>query len=174
MANNKIYKNIDALAPVKKVLDEVGQALSDSTRTIKTSDIPEILGAVAGGTVGVGTGLALVSTAGLSGVSAAGLASGLATLGSVIGGGMLAGIFVAGAPMAILGTAGYGLIASRNKKKLKQYKETLFQEAVRKHDAIIRELNDKVNMADDRQSYLESLNFMLRQIVKDLEMDLAA
>jgi hypothetical protein len=98
----------------------------------------------------------------------------LATLGALIGGGMLAGIFVAGAPMAALGVGGYALISRRNKIKLKQFKEELIQEASKKHDAIVRELKQKIDLVEDRVNYLESLEILLQRIVKDLELDLAA
>jgi len=168
-----IYKNLDALEPVKKVLTEADEALKDNRRTINTSGMPEVLGAVAGGAIGVGAGLTLVSTLGVAGLGAAGITSGLATLGAIVGGGMVAGIFVAGAPMAILGVSGYALMSHQNKKKLMQAKEALHQEAIRKHDAIIRELNDKINLTEERGQYLGALNILLQQIIKDLEADLA-
>ena len=172
MSNKQIYKNLDALEPIKNILAETDEALNDKSRTIKTSEMPEILGAIAGGAVGVGAGLTLVSVAGISGFSAVGITSGLATLGTVLGGGMVAGIFVAGAPMAILGVGGYSLISRRNKKKLKQAKEALLQEALQRHDAIIREMNQKINVTEERTTYLNSLNILLQQVVKDLEADL--
>ena len=155
------------------VVAEANAALQDKSRTIKTSEIPELLGAIAGGSVGVGAGFAIVSAAGYTGLSAAGLTSGLATLGALVGGGMAAGIFVAGLPMALLGVFGYGLLSRRNKRKLKQLKEALLQEAIKKHDVIIRELNQKVDLANDRTTYLESLNVLLQRAVQDLETDLA-
>lgn len=172
MSNKQIYKNLDALEPIKKTLDETEKALNDKSRTIKTSEMPEILGAIAGGAVGVGAGLTLVSVAGISGFSAVGITSGLATLGAILGGGMVAGIFVAGAPMAILSIGGYSLISHRNKKKLKQAKEALLQEALRGHDAIIREMNQKINVTEERTTYLNTLNILLQQAIKDLEADL--
>ncbi len=172
MSNKQIYKNLDALEPIKNTLAETDKALNDKNRTIKTSEMPEILGAIAGGAVGVGAGLTLVSVAGISGFSAVGITSGLAALGTVLGGGMVAGIFVAGAPMAILGVGGYSLLSRRNKKKLKQAKEALLQEALRGHDAIIREINQKINVTEERTTYLNSLNILLQQVIKDLEADL--
>lgn len=168
-----IYKNIKSLSPLMGVMGEANAALQDKSRTIKTSEIPELLGAIAGGSVGVGAGFAIVSAAGYTGLSAAGITSGLATLGALVGGGMAAGIFVAGLPMALLGIFGYGLLSRRNKRKLKQLKEALLQEAIKKHDAIIRELNQKANLAEDRMTYLESLNILLQRAVQDLEADLA-
>lgn len=168
----QIYKNLGALEPIKKILAEADKAVNDKNRTIETSDIPEILGGIAGGTIGVGIGLTLVYASGVAGLSAVGITTGLATLGTLIGGGMVAGIFVAAAPMAALGVAGYAVLAERNKRKLLQAKEVLFQEAIRKHDAILREINEKVNLSEERNRYLGSLNVLLRQIIDDLRKDL--
>ncbi|MEZ4728053.1 MAG: hypothetical protein R3E79_13060 [Caldilineaceae bacterium] len=169
---DQIYKNLGALEPIKRILAEADKAINESSRTIETSDIPEVLGGLAGGSIGVGIGYVLVSTSGVAGVSAAGITSGLATLGAVVGGGMIAGVFVAAAPMAVLGMTGYALLSERNKRRLTQVKEALFQEAVRKHDAIIRELNQKVEFSQERNRYLDSLNILLRQVIEDLKKDL--
>ena len=169
---DQIYKNLGALEPIKRILAEADKAIHENSRTIETSDIPEVLGGIAGGTLGVGIGYALVSTSGVAGVSAAGITSGLATLGALTGGGMVAGIFVAAAPMAILGVTGYALLSGRNKRRLTQAKEALFQAAVRKHDAIIRELNHKVELSQERNRYLDSLNILLQQVIADLKKDL--
>jgi len=168
----QIYQNIAALEPVKRILEEADKALNDSGRTIATSDIPEVLGGIAGGAIGVGVGLTLVYASGVAGVSAAGITSGLATLGAIIGGGMLAGVFVAAAPMAALGVAGYAVVAKRNKNRLWQTKEALFQDALRKHDAILRELDNRINQSEERNRYLDSLNVLLQRVIEDLRKDL--
>src|SRR5690606_2000281 len=124
--------------------------LNDRGRTIATSDIPEVLGGIAGGASRHGVGLTLIYTSGVAGVSAAGITAGLATLGAIIGGGMTAGIFVAAAPMAGLGVAGYAVVAKRNKNRLWQTKEALFQEALQKHDTILRELDNRINQSEER------------------------
>lgn len=168
----QIYKNLGALEPIKRILAEADKAIQENSRNIETSDIPEVLGGIAGGAIGVGIGYTLVSTSGIAGLSAVGITSGLATLGALAGGGMIAGVFVAAAPMAVLGVTGYALLAGRNRRRLTQAKEALFQEAVRKHDAILRELNQKVELSQERNRYLDSLNILLRQVIGDLKKDL--
>ena len=114
MRKNLIYKNLPALEPVKKILKEANEALQDTGRTIASSSMPEVLGAIAGGTAGVGAGLVMVYAAGsVVGFSAAGITSGLAALGAILGGGMAAGIAVAAAPAAALGATGYALVVRR-------------------------------------------------------------
>lgn len=170
----KIYQSVEALEPIQKVFNEVDEALKDKHRTIKTSGMPEILGALAGGGVGVGVGLTFISVAGsVAGFSAAGITSGLAALGSLVGGGMLAGVFVAGAIPIAIGTGGYQLIKHRNKKKLEETKQVFLEEALRRHDAINRELKPSAYVSIERTEYLNSLNILLRQIIKDLQSDLS-
>lgn len=168
-----IYRGLKALGPVKKVLEEAGRAVTDKSRTIKTSEIPEILGAVAGAAAGIGIGVAAVSTAGVvGGLGAAGITSGLATLGGILGGGMVAGIFVAGSPMALLGVGGYAVLHLRNKHKLVEAKGALLKDALLKHDAIVTELDAKVGLTEDRADYLNRLNILLREIIDNLKEDL--
>ncbi|HAQ07195.1 MAG TPA: hypothetical protein DCR24_06615 [Bacillus bacterium] len=174
MPKNLLYKNIEALEPINKVINEAGAAVKDKTRTIKTSDIPEVLGAVAGIGVGGAAGLGLLSMLGMSGLSAVGITTGLATAGSIVGGGMVAGIGVLAAPAVLLGVGGYALLSAAKKKKLVQAKEALLQEAIRKHDAIIRELKSDLNQTQERVEYLNSLNTLLTGAIKDLRADLAA
>ncbi|OBZ09044.1 hypothetical protein A8L34_23140 [Bacillus sp. FJAT-27264] len=168
-----LYKNTEALIPIQKIVTEAGAAVSDKARTIKTSDIPEVLGAVAGIGVGGAAGFGLLTILGVSGLSAAGITSGLATAGAVIGGGMVAGIGVLAAPAVILGVGGYALLSSNKKKRLVQTKEMLLQEALKKHDAIIRELKNNLNQTQERLEYLNTLNILLQGAIKDLKADLA-
>ena len=69
---------------------------------------------------------------GVTGLSAAGIASGLATAGSIVGGGMAAGVFVLAAPVALLAGGGVALNAARRRKTIKTGKGRLYQEALRK------------------------------------------
>jgi hypothetical protein len=101
--SDKIYRSLGALVPVRKVLDEASAALTDQTRTLLSSGVPEVLGAVAGVGVGTAAGALIVGAGAASGVTgAAALTSGLAAAGSIIGGGMLAGVGVVAAPAVVL------------------------------------------------------------------------
>lgn len=72
--------------------------------------ISEGIGAVGGGVLGLGSVTAVVSSLGVAGLSAAGITSGLAALGAIVGGGMAAGITVAAAIPVAAAVAGYGTI----------------------------------------------------------------
>ena len=85
------------------------------------NDYPGITEGVASA-VGSGLGAAASFGAlyglGVTGLSGAGITSGLAAAGSLIGGGMVAGIGVLAAPIAILGIGGYALAKKRKNAKL--------------------------------------------------------
>lgn len=53
------------------------------------------------------------------GLSTADITSGLAAAGTVVGGGMTAGIFMLAAPIVVLGAGGVNIASSIKNKKLK-------------------------------------------------------
>lgn len=78
----------------------------------------EGLGALVGAASGGAIALTALSSLGVAGLSAAGITSGLATAGALIGDGMVAGIGVLAAPIALLGIGGYALANRRKKAKM--------------------------------------------------------
>jgi len=168
-----IYKNISALAPVEKLVNEAGEALADPTR-IKSDDgqLNEALGLAGGVGTGGAIGFAALYFGGTAGLSAVGISTGLATAGSLIGGGMAAGIGVLAAPAVILGVGGYAIISRRNVKKLIQRKEMLMQEILRKQNSVAEELKEENARNSERASYLSRLNTLLQQAIIDLRSDL--
>jgi hypothetical protein len=171
---NIYYKNMYELKPIETVINEASKAVEESDRIISSSDIPEILGAATGLGSGGFIGFAALYYAGVPGPSAVGITSGLATAGSIVGGGMTAGIGVLAAPAVVLGIGGYALLSRRKKKKLMEKKEILLHQAMQKHNAIIRLLRVEVNVNKERLEYLTSLNKVLQGIIADLKADLAA
>ena len=85
---------------------------------------------------------------------------------------MVAGIFVLAAPVVILAAGGVGVASHLKHKQLKQEKERLYQEALKKHEAIIKALKEEVNADKERLDYLQSLNILLTQAIKELKYDL--
>lgn len=170
---NMNFQSVDALQPVVNVVNEAAAAVDDPTRTIKESAIPEVLaGALGAGMGGVISFASLYGLGSVVGLSAAGITSGLATAGSLVGGGMVAGVFVLAAPVAILAAGGVGVASRLKSKQLKQEKERLYKEALKKHQAIIQALKEEVNATKERIDYLQSLNILLTQSIKDLRQDL--
>lgn len=167
-----VFQNVESLQQVVNVVNEASAALNDSKRTIRESAIPEVLtGALGAGIGGVGSFVALYGL-GTVGLSAAGITSGLAAAGSIVGGGMVAGVFVLAVPIAACAAGGVGIAAHLKNKQLRQEKERLYKEAIVKHEAIIKALKDEVDADKERLDYLQSLNILLQQAVKDLRNDL--
>lgn len=173
------FQSVDSLQPVVNVVNEAAAALNDPKRTIRESAIPEVLtGAVGAGVGGVISFTALYGL-GSVGLSAAGITSGLATAGgsvsALIGGAlspMVTGIFVLAAPVAVLAAGGVGVASHLKHKQLKQEKERLYQEVLKKHQAIIKAQKAALNENRERQNYLASLNLLLTRALKDLKHDL--
>lgn len=170
---NMNFQSLDALKTVQKVLDEADAALNDKSRTIAQSAIPEVLaGALGMGTGGIVSFAALYFGGSVVGLSAAGITSGLAAAGALVGGGMAAGVAVLAAPVAILGAGSVGIASYVKNKKLKAAKELCYNEAVKKQNAIIRALRDETHADKERIDYLNSLNTLLQSAIKDLKQDL--
>lgn len=166
------FKTVDSLQYVVNVINDASRALNDKRRTIRESAISEVLtGALGAGVGGIGSFMALYGL-GTTGLSAAGITSGLATAGSIVGGGMAAGVFVLAVPVVALAATGVGIASHRRDKLLREEKERLYQEAIKKHQAIMQALKDEADADKDRIDYLQSLNILLRQAIKDLKKDL--
>lgn len=167
-----IFQSVESLQQVVNVVNEAAFALNDKSRTIRESAIPEVLaGALGAGIGGVGSFAALYGL-GVVGLSAAGITSGLAAAGAMVGGGMVAGVFVLAAPVAALAAGGVGVAAHLKNKQLRQEKERLYTEALKKHEAIIKALKEEADADKERLDYLQSLNILLTQAIKDLKKDL--
>jgi len=166
------FRSIDSLQPVVNVINEAGAALGDKSRTILNSAIPEVLAGAAGAGIGGAGSFALLYGLGTVGLSAAGITSGLAAAGAVIGGGMVAGVFVLAAPVAVLAAAGVGVAGSVKRKQLDQEKRRLYEEALRKHNAIIAALQEEADESKERMDYLNGLNILLQRAIHDLDDDL--
>ena len=76
------------------------------------------------------------------------------------------------APVAILAAGGVGVASHLKNKQLRQEKERIYKEALAKHQAIIKLLEEEKDATQERLDYLQSLNIMLKQAIKDLGKDL--
>ena len=167
------FQSVEALQQVVNVVNEAAAAVSDKSRTIRESAIPDVLmGALGAGIGGIGSFAALYGLGSVVGLSAAGITSGLAAAGSLVGGGMVAGVFVLAAPVAVLAAGGVGLASHLKNKQLRQEKERLYKEALAKHQAIIKALKDEAEADKERLDYLQSLNILLARAIDDLKADL--
>ena len=172
MKKEQVFQNVESLQQVVNVINEASAALNDKTRTMRESAIPEVLaGALGAGVGGIGSFAALYGL-GTVGLSAAGITSGLAAAGSIVGGGMVAGVFVLAAPAVVLAGGAILLASNLKNNQLKQEKERLYKEALQKHEAIIQALKAEMDADKERLDYLQSLNILLTQAIKDLKNDL--
>ena len=156
---NMNFQSVESLQSIVNVVNEAAAAVNDKKRTIRESAIPEVLAAL----YGLGS---------VVGLSAAGITSGLAAAGGIVGGGMVAGIFVLAAPVAVLGGVGVGVASHLKNKQLRQEKERLYKEALSKHDSIIKALKEEADADKERINYLQSLNILLQRAITDLQKDL--
>lgn len=168
------FKNNAALDPVRRTVNEAKKALDDKTRTIESSDIPEVLGGALGAAGGGAISFAALYALGTVGLSAAGMTSALATAGAIVGGGMAAGVGVLAAPVAILGIGATVLVSRHNKKKLAQVKEQILQDAIKARDGVLRELQSDVEKSKGRIDELTALNALLQRAVEELRADVRA
>lgn len=173
MAQKKNYQNLAALVPVERILSEASAALQQKTRTLASSSIPDVLGAVAGTVAGGAASAAWIGAAAVTGTSgAAALTSGLAGVGAVVGGGMVAGLAVAALPVAALAVGGYALVNRRNHKILMARERALLQEAMLKQQEIIDQLQNEMDLSRERRDYLERLVIVLGDAIKRMQEDL--
>lgn len=176
---NMKFQSVEALQQVVNVVNEAAEALNDTSRTIRESAIPEVLAGALGASVGGVISFGALYGLGTVGLSAVGISTGLKAAGlavsTVVGGAispMVAGIFVLALPVAGLAATGVGVAAHLKNKQLKQEKERLYKEALKKHQAIIQALKKEANATKERLDYLQSLNVLLTQAIKDLKKDL--
>ena len=157
-----VFKNVESLQQVINVINEAAAASNDKRKTISESSIPEVLTGALGASIGgVGSFVALYGL-GTVGLSAVGITSGLAAAGSIVGGGTV----------AILATGGVGVASHLKNKQLRQEKERIYREVLVKHQAIIKLLEEEKDAVQERLDYLQSLNILLQQAIKDLSKDL--
>ena len=90
-----------------KALSVIGYYRFSKISNTQKESVSEAIGAATGGVVGMAGSIAAVTASGVAGLSATGVATGLAALGM---GSMVAGIGVVAAIPCAVGLAGYGLI----------------------------------------------------------------
>lgn len=173
------FQSVEALQQVVNVVNEAAAALDDPKRTIRESAIPEVLAGALGAGAGGAISFAALYGLGTVGLSGPAIMSGLATAGhfvsAAVGGAVsasVAGIFVLAAPVTVLAAGGVGIASHLKHKQLKQEKERLYQEALKKHQAIIKAQKAALNESKERQEYLASINTLLTQALKELKHDL--
>ncbi len=166
------FQSTDALKTVESVIIDADKALNDKSRRIDDSPLSEALTGAIGVGAGAGVGFAALYLGGTVGLSAAGITSGLAAAGALVGGGMVAGIAVLAAPAVVLGGIGVGVASKVKSKKLREAKELVYKNALAKQTAIMKALKEESDADKERLDYLNGLNVLLQKAIEDLQVDL--
>ena len=165
-------KNNDDFNVLKKLIEEINKALNDeSMMNFEDGEIKETLVGAAGTAAGAAIGVGGLIAGGTTGLSAAGITSGLAAAGSFVGGGMVAGIAVLAAPAVILGTGGVLLASKINKNRIKNQKLILLKECLVKLRALYNEIKNTSKNNQERISYLMQLISLLKRYIYELEKE---
>ena len=178
MGNKKNFPNKKSLEVVERVINEAAQALNNPECTVcglDLQDISQIVGtpsaAIAGASLGVSASTALIAHAGFSGLSAAGITSGLAATG----GSLLGGIFVAALPPVAIavaaGSSEYAITDIGKNIRLNDCKKILRDKAEEFILAINEELMHST-LSAERRNYLSGLIVLLNKCVTELNHDL--
>ncbi len=107
------------------IIEAKGWGFWQSMSGEKKSELAAKFVAAGGSTMTIGGMIALISAMGVPGLSAAGIASGLAAIGALVGGGMVAGIAVCSAAPLVVGGVLYEIRKS-GKKSISYIKNKLF------------------------------------------------
>lgn len=166
------FQSQDALIPVQNVIEEAGKVLNDPSLRVENSAISGAITGALGAGAGGALGFAGLYFGGTVGLSAVGITTGLAAAGSLVGGGMVAGLGVLAAPAVILGVIGAAIGAASEEQKLREAKELVYKNAIEKQTAILKVLAFEKDADKERIEYLTGLNILLESAIKDLKYDL--
>jgi hypothetical protein len=149
----------DVLKSLYNDLDKIDAASGGASET---------LGAAAGAGVGAAASFAALYGLGVTGLSAAGITSGLAAAGALIGGGMVAGIGVLAAPVALLAVVGWAAASHRKKQRVQQLQRDVLAKAITKQNGILAALERSAELSDAAVRELRDRNAVLVQIIDAL------
>ncbi len=166
------FKDFKSLEAIERILNEASKTLKNKSITINNNKISNSLKIALSASPGVAISYGALYGLGVTGVSAAGLSSGLATAGSIIGGGMAAGVFVLAAPIVGTTLYGYSKVYKSNNEKLTKEIERLYSITTEKLAELNALIKEEANANKERIEYLTSLNYLLLRIIKDLKHDI--
>lgn len=147
---------------LKKLFDDLDQ-LND-----EASSEGEVAGAATGAGIGGAASFAALYGLGVPGFSAVGITSALAAAGSIVGGGMVAGVGVLAAPVAVLAVGGYALVNHNKQKRVRGLQRDVLAKAVSQQNAILQRLQRKHNLSEAAVAELRAKNEVLAQIIRKL------
>lgn len=157
-----------ALIVLQELLAEAGAAVADQTRALSPSAVPEtVRSALAnlGATLSIRPDLDDWSTRGGAAVEA--IRSGMASAGQAGAAGLQRGWSWLGDQASLIAQAGREVLPGARSAEAAGA-ELLLQEALRKHDALIRELQDRNAASGERLAYLNDLLVRLEEAMGGL------
>lgn len=161
------YETLEDLKRAEAEIAEFDKMLDQESNFEVKGAISELSGGAVGAAGGVGGGLAAVYFMGTVGFSGAGIVSGLAAIGALVGGGMLAGIAVVATVPVILGGGGAAAVRYYRSKQFKEARKKLRAHAVARRDFLERLIKEKGDLGDLLEKYKLSL-MRLSTMIEDL------
>ncbi len=158
------YETIDDLKRAEEELAEFDRALDQESNREVIEAVTEITGGAIGAGVGTGGGMAAIYFAGTLGFSGPGIVSGLAAIGAVVGGGMLAGIGIVVAAPLVLGGGGLVLVRHLRSRKFREARLRLRQHAQARHEFLERLIREKEELGESLEKYRFYLDRLTRMI----------
>ena len=158
------YETLEDLKRAEAEIAEFDKMLDKESNCEVKGAISELTGGAVGAASGVGGGLAAVYFLGTVGFSAAGIVSGLAAIGALVGGGMLAGIAVVATVPVLLGGGGAMAVRYHRSKQFKKARKKLRAHAVARRDFLVRLIKEKSDLGDLLDKYKEALMRLTKMI----------
>lgn len=168
---NMNYRSIESLERIERLCAETDIALDNKSNVRR--HVPFFVGiivVVGFLLLGMLVSYILLVNLGTAGLSAAGITSALAALG-IMGGGMVSGIFVIGLIIAVPPILAGTIYFFIRELKFKTEKDSLYKEALRKQEAVVRALKEERDADSERIEYLNELNILLKRTIRELNQD---
>jgi len=84
---------------------------------------------------------------------------------------MLLGVAVVAAPAVLLGIGGFAAATYWHNARLDRERRALLQEAIRKHEAVLRQEKAENSRNRERAAYLHTLVIKLEDVIRNLQGD---
>ena len=147
---------------IQRVRDESYKALKDTLNEFRRVDpkAADAVGAAVGSSLGGAASFtALYYGGAVAGLSAAGMTSGLAAAGAIVGGGMLAGMAVLAAPVAVFAVAGYAIARKSRDAKLAAALSTAIDKLYRIQERLMANADYFRNELAEIKAYIDELTY---------------
>lgn len=161
------YETIEDLKLIEAELADTDRLLDQESDQSVRGAIASTAVALGAGGAGIAGGGAALFFAGVTGFSAVGITSGLAAIGSIVGGGMLAGLGLLAAGPVLLAGGGFLIARHLKVKNFREARDKLRASAMTRRD-FLRNLVDKNQDLGDRLAeYKVHLN-RLTQMIEEM------